>query len=57
VDEEEYKGKVRLKIVRIGVDTSMAKSEVKALADELRETLAQFKSDDGHPLADDEPAF
>jgi hypothetical protein len=57
VDEETYKGKERMKIVRIGVDTSMARSEVKALADELRETLAQFKSDDGHPLADDEPAF
>lgn len=57
VDDEEYKGKVRQKIVRIGVGTSMAKSEVKALADELRGKLAQFKAADEHPLGDDEPAF
>ena len=42
VDEEEYKGKIRMKIVRIGVDTSMARSEVKSLANDLRGKLAQF---------------
>ncbi len=57
VDDEEYKGKVRQKIVRIGVDTSMAKSEVKALASELRGKLAQFKATDEIGLGADEPPF
>jgi hypothetical protein len=57
VDEEEYKGKVRLKIVRIGVDTSMSKSELKDLAKELRGTLAQFKSDEAPSNDDDNIAF
>lgn len=57
VDEEEYKGRVRLRIVRIGVDTSMGKSEVKALADELRGKLSQFKSADEPALDDDNIAF
>lgn len=52
VDEEEYKGKVRLKIVRIGMDTSMSRSETKALADELRDKLAQFKAVD-EPAVDE----
>jgi hypothetical protein len=57
VDDEEYRGKVRQKIVRIGLDTSMARSEVKALANELRETLAQFKTADEAPPDDDDIRF
>jgi hypothetical protein len=57
VDEDEYKGKVRMKVVRIGVDTSMAKAEVKALANELRGKLAQFVPTDDFGLGGDEPPF
>lgn len=57
VDDEEYKGKVRQKIVRIGADTTMTPGELRKLSNEMRPKLAQFKSDSGHPLGDDEPAF
>jgi hypothetical protein len=53
IDDDEYNGKVRQKIVRIGVDTSMGKSEVKSLANELRGKLSQFQSG----AADDDMPF
>lgn len=54
VDAEEYKGKERMKIVRIGVDTSMSRADLKSLAGELKSKLAQFKAE---PVLDDDIAF
>jgi hypothetical protein len=57
VDDDEYNGKVRQKIVRIGTDTSLKAPELKALANELRGKLSQFKGSDESALGADEPPF
>jgi len=56
VGTEPYNGKDYTKITRIGGALEMSKAELKALAEEINPTLAQFKPA-ADPLNGDEPPF
>lgn len=56
VDEEEFKGKVRTKIIRIGANPVMTNAEMKQLSKEIAPKLAAIVDMEA-PLGNDEPVF